>query len=273
LGGGREQAVLSAEEPSGRPVVDLTKDSITVARRVEEKTLPVQIESLTPQPNMSALAAVCFAVDTSSSMGYDKRLQSAGLALKELLAEIPEEVRVGLVRFGTGAELLCSVSGKRDSVVTALDALLPQGHTAFWDAVALCLEDLSGIQGRRGVVVLADGPDDIAPDRMGPVEQRAVDLGIPVYVVTLDMKQDAYAMLAELAAVSGSGAEGVGVVRLRSPNGIVDAYRGMLERLATVYRLTWRSPAPRGEGKGGKLVVSVDTTRGEKRAVGTVLME
>lgn len=139
-------------------------------------------------------ASIMLTTDYSGSMQSTDvpptRLQAARAAAERFLEQVPDAVRVGLVAFNHNARLEESPTTDRAAVRAAVRALEPSGGTATGEALAVALGALArqtDEEGRRvpsAIILLSDG----ASVRGRPptqIAQRAKDLKIPIYTVTL----------------------------------------------------------------------------------------
>ncbi len=139
-------------------------------------------------------ASIMLTTDFSGSMQATdvppNRLAAARAAAERFLGEVPPAVRVGLVAFNHAARLAVTPTTDRAAVRSALAQLRPSGGTATGEALALSLgalareTDADGVRVPSAIILLSDGssvrgrpPQDLA--------QRAKDLKIPIYTVTL----------------------------------------------------------------------------------------
>jgi Ca-activated chloride channel family protein len=146
-------------------------------------------------------ATVVLATDTSGSMRAadvtPTRLDAAREAARTLVREVPEDFRVGLVRFGYPAEQLLEPTTDRTRMELALRSLTVKGSTAMGDALDLALEAArtpvpDGLGGTRrlpaAIVLLSDGANTKGQDPID-VAQRARKEGVRVYTVGLGTPQ------------------------------------------------------------------------------------
>ncbi|MBW3607376.1 MAG: VWA domain-containing protein [Actinobacteria bacterium] len=139
-------------------------------------------------------ASIMLTTDYSGSMQATDvpptRLEAARAAAQRFLAQVPDAVRVGLVAFNHNARLVESPTTDRATVREAIAALEPSGGTATGEALALSLSALARQTDEEGqrvpaaIILLSDG----ASVRGRPptqIAQRAKDLKIPIYTVTL----------------------------------------------------------------------------------------
>jgi Ca-activated chloride channel family protein len=139
-------------------------------------------------------ASIMLTTDYSGSMQSTDvaptRLQAARAAADRFLDQVPDSVRVGLVSFNQAARLVASPTTDRAPLRSAIATLTPSGGTATGEALAVSLTALSsetddtGARVPSAIVLLSDGkstrgrtPQELA--------QRAKDLKIPIYTVTL----------------------------------------------------------------------------------------
>ena len=139
-------------------------------------------------------ASIMLTTDYSGSMQATdvppSRLRAARAAAERFLAQVPDAVRVGLVAFNQNARLAESPTTDRDALRTAIRALRPSGGTATGEALALSLGVLAAQKdetGRRvpsAIILLSDGKS-VRGRPPTQIAQRAKDLKIPIYTVTL----------------------------------------------------------------------------------------
>ena len=106
---------------------------------------------------------VALVIDTSGSMDEDGRLDSAKAAAISFVEQKEPEDFVALVTFSDEATIVSNFVSNADTLIEAIDALVPQGATAMFDGVVLATDVFRdagiGDQGRRSMIVLTDGED------------------------------------------------------------------------------------------------------------------
>jgi Ca-activated chloride channel family protein len=143
-------------------------------------------------------AMVVMVTDTSGSMFAKDispdRLTAAKAAGRALADKLPRDFRLGLVGFGTAAELLVEPTTDKTRVRAGLEGLAFGGKTAMGDGLALGLEAARtpvanelGVPQRlpAAVVLLSDGANTAGDEDPITVAERARRLRIPVYTVAL----------------------------------------------------------------------------------------
>ena len=139
-------------------------------------------------------ASIMLTIDFSGSMQSTDvpptRLVAARAAADRFLDDVPAAVRIGLVAFNQSARLIESPTTDRSAIRNAVVSLQPSGGTATGEALAVSLgaletqKEADGVRPPSAIILLSDGtsvrgrpPQEIA--------QRAKDLKIPIYTVTL----------------------------------------------------------------------------------------
>ncbi len=139
-------------------------------------------------------ASIMLTTDYSGSMQATDvaptRLAAARAAAENFLGEVPANVRVGLVAFNQNARLIESPSTDREAIRGAISSLEPSGGTATGEALAVAIAaltretDSAGTRAPAAIVLLSDGKS-VKGRRPQVLAQRAKELKIPVYTVTL----------------------------------------------------------------------------------------
>jgi len=157
---------------------------LLVALARPQKTVAVPVER----------ASIMLTTDYSGSMQATDvaptRLTAARVAAERFLGDVPRSVRVGLVAFNQGARLVSPPTTDRAPIREALRTLAPSGGTATGEALSVSLNALASETDEAGqrvpaaVVLLSDGKS-VKGRRPQALAQRAKELKIPVYTVTL----------------------------------------------------------------------------------------
>jgi len=139
-------------------------------------------------------ASIMLTTDYSGSMQATdvapSRLRAARAAAERFLGQVPRAVRVGLVAFNQSARLAESPTTDRAAVRAAIGVLQPSGGTATGEALALSLGvltrqlDEGGKRVPSAIILLSDGKS-VRGRPPTQIAQRAKDLKIPIYTVTL----------------------------------------------------------------------------------------
>lgn len=165
-------------------VLGLALLALVVAAARPQTTITVPIER----------ATIMLATDVSGSMLSEDvrptRLEAARTAALEFVAELPEDIEVGVIAFNQAPTLLQSPTRDRAAVRTALRQMRSSGGTATGRALEAALRAIEGTQGPDGrrppaaVVLLSDGTSTRGADP-ADVARQAKQLEVPVSTVAL----------------------------------------------------------------------------------------
>jgi Ca-activated chloride channel family protein len=142
-------------------------------------------------------AVVVMVTDTSGSMlakdVRPDRLTAAREAARALTRQVPEDFRLGLVKFGSVAEQVVDPTTDRTQMEIALRTLAVKGTTAMGDGLQLGLDAArtpipDGLGGTRrlpaSIVLLSDGASTRGADPID-VAQKAKRAGVRIFTVAL----------------------------------------------------------------------------------------
>jgi Ca-activated chloride channel family protein len=143
-------------------------------------------------------ATVVLVTDTSGSMLANdvrpNRLIAAREAARTLARQVPEDFRIGLIKFGSQAEQVLEPTTDRTRLNLALQNLSVKGATAMGDGLKLGLDAANtpipdGLGGTRklptAMVLLSDGANTTGENDPIDVAQAAKKARIKIYTVAL----------------------------------------------------------------------------------------
>jgi Ca-activated chloride channel family protein len=106
-------------------------------------------------------ATVMLVIDTSASMDATdvspSRLQAATSAARTFVEDLPPQIRVGLVSFSRGAQVIASPTVDHQAVLDGIDQLTLGTGTATGDAIAAALDALSADDDTAGAAAALGG--------------------------------------------------------------------------------------------------------------------
>jgi VWFA-related protein len=181
------------------PVLDIPRDEIVVT---EEGEVVANIELDLPR---SQPLTVVLVMDISGSMartaGGEVKIDAAKEAAKKFLDRLDARSDVGLLLFDhqvakKDSELAktrrrdpartqdtAALRTQRNEVRKLIDAARPQGGTAYYDAAIEGVKMLSGIKGRKAVVLMTDGADQSSKATLEEAIKQAHIGEVPVYTL------------------------------------------------------------------------------------------
>lgn len=215
-----------------------------------------------PQPitffeNQVQPITVTMMIDTSASMSLNLDVVLAG-AEQFLLRLLPhDKARVG--HFNDKVQFVSGFSSNRDRLIADLKDLDFGNPTRLYDALALSLDELQGIEGRRVALVFTDGDDTASRSGLGEIVERARAEEVMVYAVGMEseffngqrrVRTRPDRGLKRLAEETGGG-----FFELKKKDELGPAFTRVAQELHTQYVLGFSPPVL--DGKVHKLEVRV----------------
>jgi tight adherence protein B len=201
--------------------ITLAPTALPAGTRPSQATVQVLVDGKPVASRVTAAAGtqaaatrrtVVLALDTSGSM-LGAGLQSVQQAGLRLLAELPADVRVGLVRFADDVVIVVPPTTDRPRLRAALAGLRAAGSTKLYDAVPVALS-AAGTKGERRVMLLTDGRDDGSRSDLSAAVAAVKRSGTTLDVVDASVGGFAGAVLRPLALAGGGRAVAVSGARL-----------------------------------------------------------
>lgn len=147
-------------------------------------------------------ATVMLVIDVSASMDatdvVPSRLEAAATAAKTFVADLPPQVRVGLVSFDRLARVVASPSVDHQLVLDGIDRLILGTGTGTGEAIYTALDALAAAndtagaaatpEGGSAMVLLSDGVPTVGRPVLGAA-QEAADQGVPISTIAFGTDQ------------------------------------------------------------------------------------
>jgi Ca-activated chloride channel homolog len=195
---GLSAAALAAQQPQGpifkagtqvvslfvtvadaqkRLVPELTKEDFEVFDNDKSQAITYFDNSIHP-------ITVVVMLDTSGSMTLtiDLLKRAAEQFLIRLLPD--DKAKVGA--FNDKVQISARFSNNRDQLISAVKDLDYGNGTRLWDAVAMSLDELKGVDGRKVILVFTDGDDTASKVGLGSMIDRARAEEVMVYAIGLE---------------------------------------------------------------------------------------
>lgn len=169
---------VTVTDEEKRLVPNLVKDVFEVFD--EGKPVTVTLFENEPQP-----FSVVVMLDTSASMTASLDLLKA--AAEQFLIRLLPEDRGMIGAFNDKIQFpIGEFVSDRDELIAAVGELGFGNPTRLYDAIDASLDQLSGVAGRRVVLVFTDGEDTASSIGRGDVQDRARDEEVMIYAIGLE---------------------------------------------------------------------------------------
>src|SRR5262245_53137795 len=169
---------ITVTDSAGRLVPDLTKDNFQVLDNQQPQEISLFDNTVRP------ITAVVM-LDTSGSMTLN--LELVKQAAEQFVIRLLPEDRAMVGAFNDKVEFgATDFTNDRDDLAHAIQELDFGNATRLWDAVDASLAALSGVEGRRVVLVFTDGEDTGSKVSLSNVIDRARADEVMIYAIGLE---------------------------------------------------------------------------------------
>jgi VWFA-related protein len=226
------QVPVVVTDAHGRFVRGLKKESFTLL----ENGKPQKIETLTDDSLPLELIAT---VDISASM--ERAMPQVQAAVKDLLAHLRPGDTTTLLGFNDAVFVLAERESDAALREAAVDALVPWGGTAFFDATVRSLELVGQKAGRRGIIIFSDGDDRHSVGRRDESLRRIEEGQVVIY--TVGFGDGASTQFRETLKAFAEASGGRAYFPRRTED-LDAAFGAILDELSHQYILSYVSGAP-----------------------------
>jgi VWFA-related protein len=203
---------------------------------------------------------VLLAMDISESMLYVGKLEAAKSAAAVFVNQLRPSDKIGLLTFNNEINYAQPITEDRELILSAIDDLQAEEETAMYDALSEGTSILSDIEGRKAIVTLTDGLDNLSqatPDSVlegiGPagLSISTIGLGDPdqIFGDITRLDEDTLRYLAENAG----GVYGYA----NNEESLSEIYQSYAVAFKSEYQLTYTSPSTLRDGVNRDLSVSL----------------
>lgn len=277
--GGEGSASVSQVEKSGFPSIDVYVSLIDSSGRpiramsASAFTLfedSMQVKDFDLKGGREPVK-VMLVLDRSGSMVEADKMEGAQRAATAFVSSLRSNDAAGVIVFNSEVDLLLNLTSDQGALATAIQGIVPEQRTAFYDALWLALEKLDPISGRKSIIALTDGIDTDSSHTADEIVAFAKGSNIPIYTIGLgDRSQgsgtesgiDETALIA-LAQESG-GYESTSP----DPNQLTDLYMLLSEQMQSEYEISYISPNVTRDGNSRTVRIIIDEGGNEFVALG-----
>ena len=214
-----------------------------------------QPQPLTLFENESRPITAVVMLDTSFSMTTNLKFLKE--AAEQFVIRLAPEDKAKVGAFNDKIEFGGHFTNNRDELVSDLRGLDYGNSTRLFDAAAMSLDELSGVQGRRVLVLMTDGEDTDSRTNFRTVMERARNEEVMIYSIGLASE---YFDGARVVRSKPDGAlrrfaeeTGGGYFELKKTSELASTFTRVVQELHSQYALAF--VAPRLDNKVHKLTV------------------
>jgi len=198
-------------------------------------------------------------MDVSGSMLDAGKLKGAKQAAKAYVKQMRPGDQTGLVTFNTVVRYVQPLTTDLETLTAAIDQLNAYENTAMYDALAKSTEILQDVSGRKAIIVLTDGLDNISKNTAETVIKSIGPIGLSISTIGLgDPKKSGQNSGLDEAGLKKFSAETGGIYSYANdPETLQSLYTLYARALQSEYSIIYTSPATLRDGANRTLSVSL----------------
>ncbi len=198
-------------------------------------------------------------MDVSGSMYDAGKLTAAKAAAQAYVEQMRPGDQAGLLTFNTNVIYIQAITSDRAALIQAINSLDAKGDTAMFDALVQAAQKLQDVPGRKAIIVLTDGLDNLSKHTadeviqaigMGGLSISTIGLGDPSKLGINSGLDEA--VLQSLAARAG-GVYGYA----NDPEALRGLYEQYSRALQSEYSITYTTSSTLRDGINRTLTVSL----------------
>lgn len=198
-------------------------------------------------------------IDVSGSMYNGGKIDAAKAAARAYVAQMRPGDETGLISFNTQVTVIQGLTSDPSALDAAIDSLDARYDTAMYDALAKAVEIMQGENGRKAIIVLTDGLDNMSNTSADEVVTMVGPGGLSISTIGLGDPA---------AGGSNDGLDEAGLRSLADRTGglygfatdagtLQSIYETYGRALQSEYAITYTSPSALRDGVNRTLTVSL----------------
>ena len=199
-------------------------------------------------------------MDISGSMNTAGKLSAAKAAAIAYVEQVRAGDAVGLMSFNTQINYVQEITTDREALFTAINSLRAREDTAMYDALAEGVDVLENIPGRKTIIVLTDGLDNVSSLSPDEVLERIGPSGLSISTIGLGdptVSSGSLTALDEAALQRLASRAGGAYAFADDPDSLLAVYQRYGRALQSEYAVSYISPGNLRDGVNRALSVSL----------------
>jgi Ca-activated chloride channel family protein len=249
---------ISVTDDAGEPV------GIDPSRLlIQENGVMIQPDQMQGNAAVIDSLTTMLVMDVSGSMYSADKLDTAKDAAKAYVEQMRPGDQTGLMSFNTEIKYTQELTTDVERLKAAIDSLVAENDTAMYDALVEAADVLDPVPGRKAIIVLTDGMDNVSQNDLENVIARIGPSGLSISTVGLGNPEDQSATLAgidEPALIELANRAGGEYAYANDPAGLTSLYQRYARVMQSEYAISYTSPGELRDGLTRQLTVSLTET-------------
>ena len=175
------KAYVSMLDQNNNPITEFATGNFSIA----EDGKPCAVTEVAKVNNSIDILSAVLVLDRSGSM-YGQSTTALNTAAKSFINGLGMSDQAEIIDFSTTVQVTQPFTTNKTALIKTIDNAVADGATAFYDAVAQAITDLSNISGRKLIVAMTDGLDNSSTRSANDVIGNANENGVSIFVVGLN---------------------------------------------------------------------------------------
>lgn len=203
-------------------------------------------------------------IDVSGSMLQAGKLNGAKEAARAYVEQMRPGDQAGLVTFNTEVRYVQPLTTDLKELTAAINKLNAYEDTAMFDALAQGTQILKDVTGRKAIIVLTDGLDNVSKNTPDQVIEGIGPIGLSISTIGLGdpKKTGVNSGLDETGLRTFSERAGGIYSYANDPDTLQGLYQLYARALQSEYRIIYTSPATLRDGANRTLSINLDRAGG-----------
>ena len=245
---------VSASDTSGEPVS--INPALLVLKEDSRVILPDRVNGTGEGGPLTTLLAI----DVSGSMKSGGKLGIAKSVAQDYIYQIRSDDKAGILTFSNKISYVQAITSDQKQLIAAIDGLNAKGDTAMYDALLKSVDILNPLPGRKAIIVLTDGIDNLSKHTALDVIQSIGQTGLSISTIGFGVASQGTGNLSALDEVgletlAGHAGGQYGFAKDRDSLQLL--YEKFGRSLKNEYVLTYTSPSALRDGLSRSLTVSL----------------
>jgi Ca-activated chloride channel homolog len=245
---------VSASDATGEPV------SINPASLVLKEDGRVILPDRVNGTGEGGPLTTLLAIDTSGSMNFAGKMEIARSVAQDYIYQIRADDKAGILSFSNRISYVQAVTSDQKPLIAAIEELNADGDTAMYDALLKSVDILNPLPGRKAIIVMTDGLDNLSKHTALDVIQSIGKTGLSISTIGFGVAGQGTGNLsaldeAGLEALAGEAGGQYGYANDRASLQLL--YEKFGRSLKNEYVITYSSPSALRDGLSRSLTVSL----------------
>lgn len=245
---------VSVTDQAGEPIV--VNSSSLILKEDGKEITPDQVLGKGESGQLTTILAI----DVSGSMNTADKLKIAKSVAKSYIEQMRPDDQAGIISFNVTNRVVQTVTSDKNLLASAIESLQAGGDTAMYDALAVAINVVNPLSGRKAIITLTDGMDNSSKQSSNEVIKTIGEKGLSISTVGFGEPNQSTASLSgldERILKSIANQTGGQYGYANDQTSLQQIYEKYSRTLQSEYEITYTSPSKLRDGLSRGLTVTL----------------